>query len=77
MTKATRYDISNDCDGESGRCFARMTPSELGDYVEWTDYAALTARIASLEQALRTIWEHTDDSVAHGIADIALEQGDS
>lgn len=31
--KLMRYDLSNDCDGESGRCLEKLKEDPTGDYV--------------------------------------------
>jgi len=47
--KFTRYDFDMEaCDGESGRCYARLIPDADGDYV-------LYSEVARLEECLKRI----------------------
>jgi len=57
-----RYDMTNDCDGDSGRCNACMLPHPDGDYVAHADHlaamAAKDAEIAKLKSDRLAVQEN-------------------
>lgn len=52
MTEVTRYDFSNECDGESGSCRERLVPDVSGDWVSHDAYAAVVAEREALQERI-------------------------
>lgn len=50
--EVTRYDFSNECDGESGSCRERLVPDVSGDWVRYEDYAAVVAEREALQERI-------------------------
>ena len=66
-----RYDMNEECEGESGNCVAAIVPRQEGDYVLYADAQAEINRIVTTKQWLREAIAARDEIVGQLNADIA------